>query len=123
MTRGRFLIAGGVLATACGIVLVATTGNGADAGLRFAVTTLPTVLPFVLGTAAPRGRRMLWWVLAALVIAGWTGAVIGLRAANGDPNFAGLYGWAACVIASIGAIGASAVGLVRNQFRGRSRQQ
>ncbi|WP_294191249.1 hypothetical protein [uncultured Sphingomonas sp.] len=122
MTRGRFLIAGGVLAMACGVVLVAATGNGADTGLRFAATALPALSPFVLGTAAPLGRRMLWWVLAALVVAGWASAVIGLRAANGDPSFAGLHGWAACAIASIVALGASVVGGVSHLFRGRSRR-
>lgn len=117
MTRGRFLIAGGVLAMACGAVLVAATGNGADAGLRFAAAALPAVLPFVLGTAVPLGRRMLWWVLASLVVAGWTSAVIGLRAANGDPSFAGLHGWATSAIASIVALGVSVVAMIRDRCR------
>lgn len=122
MTRGRFLVAGGVLAMACGIVLVAATGNGTDMGLRFTATVLPAMLPYVLGTAAPQGRRMLWWVLSGFVVAGWASAVIGLRVANGEPSFAGLHGWAACAIASIVALEASVVGMIRHHSRDRSRR-
>lgn len=121
VTRTRFLLGGAALALLLGVTMVALTGDGSHAATRFAATALPTLLPFMLGTPAPRGRRTLWLVLAVLVTAGWTSAVIGLRAADGDPSFAGLHGWLGCALAGMVALVATIVGAVHRLTLARDR--
>ncbi|WP_375272291.1 hypothetical protein [Sphingomonas sp.] len=121
MTRPRFLLGGTALALLLGAALVAMTGGGVQPGMRFTATALPTILPFVLGTLAPRGRRALWLVLAALVTAGWTSAALGLRAAVDGPSFAGLHGWLACAVAGAVALVVTTIGTVRHRTRARNR--
>jgi peptidoglycan/LPS O-acetylase OafA/YrhL len=121
VTRPRFLFGGAVVALVLGAAVVVLTGDKSHSAARFAATALPTTLPFVLGTPAPRGRRTLWLVLTVLVTAGWTSAVIGLCSADGDPSFAGLHGWLACALACVVALVATIAGMVHRRRHARDR--